>query len=236
MVSKAASNPVSNEYVKRFTPALNQYRHQCSPSGPTSKHLYPFFVNIRIEMKLDGGIWAWFISLLQPACCQQDSVVRIKGYTIWKRSIHRLSRSILLTPDYCQIWTSLAFLMKMAACLVYVNTFHAILKFIHFNHLLLLITVPLSLQGETHCHQGGSTCLSGLVKSLYFPGKYHCLVSGSTHNKKSQYQFWIRLRVKGCFIMRYSSSQTFCLLSVSIAKYHSTLIFEYLEYICFTIT
>lgn len=78
---------------------------QPSPRGPTSKHLCSFFVNIHIQMQIHCGIWAWFISLLQSACPQQDCVLRIKGYTIWKRSICHLSLMIarFLLPSWTQL-------------------------------------------------------------------------------------------------------------------------------------
>lgn len=123
-----------NEYVKCPSPPLNQHNHQQSPSGPTSKHSRLFFVNTHTEMQIHGGIWVWFIRLLQSACSQQDSVVRIKGYTIWKRSMHHLS----LTPAFFHRWLpDMSFL-----CCLYENGslsrvckwFHAIWTFPHLNH------------------------------------------------------------------------------------------------------
>lgn len=111
---------------------------QPSPSGPTWKHLYAFFVNIRIEMQIYGGIWVWFIRLLQCACPQQDFLVRIKGCTIWKRSIGHLSLTLSFSRDDCLIGASL---MKTEAYLMLNDVFMPFeyaLILTSVNHLLLL--------------------------------------------------------------------------------------------------
>lgn len=76
-------------------------------------------------MQIHVGIWAWFIRLLQCACPQQDSVVRIKGYTILEK-VNSSSFSPLPFSLKIARYEFLSSLVKIAACLVYVNAFHAI--------------------------------------------------------------------------------------------------------------
>lgn len=178
-------------------------------------------------MQIHGGIWAWFIRLLQSACPQQDSVVRIKGYTIWKRSIRHLSLSLSLFPlmvaryelPSLPLWKQPLVLCMLMVFMPF--EYSLILNISNtVSHLLLLFTGPCVFsKREARSHQIGSLdcvqhAFQGWFKISYLPAGYHCLVYASTHNRKSQYQFWMGLRDTGWFLMSYSRSQTFCFLSV----------------------
>lgn len=168
-------------------------------------------------MQIHSGIWAWFIRLLQSACPQQDSVVRIKGYTIWKRSICHLSLTLPFSPDDCQIGASPASLMKAAACLMYVN-----LNIPSFwpaqTTWLLLFTTPCV------CLPKGRSDLirkdSWTVFNMLFKAG---LKSHPVIQVDNTYRLWMSLGDTGLFLASCSNVQTFYLLSVvQLPKYYSS--------------
>lgn len=100
-----------------------QYSSNTAISTALSKWTHFKALVSLVEMQIHCDIWAWFIGLLQSACPQQGSVVRIKGYTIWKRSIRHLSLCFPFSSDDCQIRLSFPyedshlFLLFTAPCL-----------------------------------------------------------------------------------------------------------------------